>query len=390
MAYIYRTKDKNGKDHPRWKIQYTDYRGKRCTKAGYTSKKETEKLATQLEDKARRIRDGLEAAPGSAQHSKKLPIKAVIDEYLAWGTSVGWSTGHHDLRSKQVNWWKAKLNLTTLADFDNTLTKMEKLLRELAQGNPDEKVKGLSSKTVNHYGGTLKAFTAWCVEREYLSEDPARRLRLPKTLQGKHRRALTAEEINLLICSSPRHRRVLYLVALSTGLRANELRCLSVEDLDLRNRGVSLRAELTKNKKPAFQHLPEVVVEELKAFVQSGEARRLYEQAHGENGSLSAYPVNPLLYVPQHTAIHIRRDLAAAGIAEVTHEGCVDFHALRTTYVTLLIDTGASVKEAMTAARHSTPSLTMNVYARTREKRLPEIAEQIGSVFGSGISIAES
>ncbi len=39
---------------------------------------------------------------------------------------------------------------------------------------------------------------------------------------------------------------------------------------------------------------------------------------------------------------------------------------------------GANVKELQTLARHSTPQLTMNVYAKNRNERLSELAEKIG------------
>ena len=42
----------------------------------------------------------------------------------------------------------------------------------------------------------------------------------------------------------------------------------------------------------------------------------------------------------------------------------VDFHALRMTFITMLVKSGASVKEAQDLARHSDPKLTMNVYTR--------------------------
>jgi hypothetical protein len=42
----------------------------------------------------------------------------------------------------------------------------------------------------------------------------------------------------------------------------------------------------------------------------------------------------------------------------------VDFHALRATYITLLVKGGASVKVCQHLARHSDPKLTMNVYAQ--------------------------
>ncbi len=40
----------------------------------------------------------------------------------------------------------------------------------------------------------------------------------------------------------------------------------------------------------------------------------------------------------------------------------VDFHALRATYITMLVKGGATVKQAQDLARHSDPKLTMNVY----------------------------
>ncbi len=58
-------------------------------------------------------------------------------------------------------------------------------------------------------------------------------------------------------------------------------------------------------------------------------------------------------------------DLKAAGIAPETDSGVVDFHALRGTYFTHLVNSGASVKTCQTLARHSTPVLTIGVYAKT-------------------------
>jgi hypothetical protein len=46
----------------------------------------------------------------------------------------------------------------------------------------------------------------------------------------------------------------------------------------------------------------------------------------------------------------------------------------------LVIEVGATVKEAQTLLRHSTPHLTMNAYARARDDRLAEVAERVGAV----------
>jgi predicted RNA-binding protein Jag len=56
----------------------------------------------------------------------------------------------------------------------------------------------------------------------------------------------------------------------------------------------------------------------------------------------------------------------------------MDFAALRDSYVTLVAEAGANVKELQTLARHSTADLTLNVYAKKRDERLAELAERIG------------
>jgi len=84
----------------------------------------------------------------------------------------------------------------------------------------------------------------------------------------------------------------------------------------------------------------------------------------------------------------IKRDLKLAGIPRWTPEGKVDFHACRTAYVTLVLETGASVKEAQSLARHATPNLTMNTYGRSRKGRLSELAEAVGNRLTSGLECA--
>ena len=73
--------------------------------------------------------------------------------------------------------------------------------------------------------------------------------------------------------------------------------------------------------------------------------------------------------------------------ASFTSEGKLDFHAARTAFVTLLSESDVTVKEAMELARHSTPQLTMNTYARTRQDRLSAAVEKLGEkvLFGRSV-----
>ena len=71
-------------------------------------------------------------------------------------------------------------------------------------------------------------------------------------------------------------------------------------------------------------------------------------------------------------------------MARETPAGRADFAGLRTAYITLGAEVGASVKDLQTLARHSTPTLTMNVYAKSRPEHLVRIVEAISERIGAG------
>ena len=194
------------------------------------------------------------------------------------------------------------------------------------------------------------------------------------------RRAMTPEEIERLLKACAPHRKLLYQTALLSGLRKNELRNLTIEHLDQQDRGLHLDPAWTKNRKPGFQSLPGWLVEELYAFVQSDEPNQLYARFFNRKGA-NRYevPKHPLLYVPSHTARALDADLKAAGIPKHGPGGKIDFHASRTAYINLVLESqGITPKEAQELARHGTLELTMNVYGRVRQGRLAHIVEDVG------------
>ncbi len=174
---------------------------------------------------------------------------------------------------------------------------------------------------------------------------------------------MTPEEIQKLLAATKEKRQLLYETAMLTGLRAGELRALKVRHLDIHRQGLHLEAKWTKNRRKGFQPLPLVLL------------NRLVAASEGKNDDA------PLLKVPVKQSQALDRDLKRAGISKRLPGGKLDFHALRLVYINLVIENGATVKEAQSLARHATPELTMNVYGRTREDRLADIAEGVGSVI---------
>jgi integrase len=145
-----------------------------------------------------------------------------------------------------------------------------------------------------------------------------------------------------------RERRLLYRLALLTGLRRGELERLRVHHLDLARGWLALPGELTKNGKPA--QLP------LLAGL-AGELREWFA-AEGKG------PDDPVVYVPAESnlaRIH-KANLKHAGIPYVTAAGAADFHALRKCTNTLLRLAGVPAKERQLFLRHHKLELTTETY----------------------------
>jgi integrase len=218
------------------------------------------------------------------------------------------------------------------------------------------------------------------VQRGYFVSDPLKNLRSFDTTPQTQRRAITADEVRRLLAVCPTYRRLLWETALLSGLRANELRHLSVDHLDVGQGGLHLEADWTKNRQDDFLPLPRSLVHRLHTFATTGEAIQKYQQAYASKEVPRRVPTHPLLYVPRDPARELDKALKAAAIPKYTREGKVDFHALRLAYINFVLESGASVKEAQALARHATPAMTMNVYGRTRNERLVQTVERVGEM----------
>ena len=377
MAGVCKKPQRNGK----YRGWYYDAAGKQRFFAGTRRKAETLRIAERLEDDHRQVRLGYRPAPKSADKHRSRPIAEVVAEYLAWGESQGgrggrpWSKGHARMRRSYLQWWHERLSLRTLADLDSILSRVEKALRELQEA-------GRAGKTLQSYAETLNALCNWAISRGYLAENSLKDLQGFDTTPQSVRRAMTVEEIHRLLEVAPEHRRLLYELAFTSGLRAKELRSLAVDDLDADLSGLHLHAAWTKDRKGGFQPLPMSLVERLGDFAVREEASRLYARNYSRHDSqLEDVPERPLLFVPTHPAREMAKDLSAAGIPKQNAAGKLDFHSCRVAYVTFVLESGASVKEAQALARHATPQMTMNVYARTRQGRLSKLAEAVGGLI---------
>lgn len=244
---------------------------------------------------------------------------------------------------------------------------------------------GMSVQTSNFHAAACKQFLRWAVEDGRVAANPLAHLRAlnVRTDRRHDRRALTVDELRWLLAQTHagpvrQHihgevRAMLYRVAAETGLRASELRSLTRASfrLDGPEPSVTVAAGYSKRRREDQLPLRPATALALAAF--------LATKAPAARAFVMPGPTN-VVKIWKTDLIAARQAWidAAATDAERTRRQqsdflvyrndagkVIDFHALRHTFITNLIQGGANPRTAQTLARHSTITLTMDRYAHT-------------------------
>jgi site-specific recombinase XerC len=257
-----------------------------------------------------------------------------------------------------------------LADLQNAGERLEQHLA-------DRRRAGISHRTINGDLVAVRSFCRWLIYRRRMHEDPTRGLeRLNQDVdRRRERRALTDSEIGALFTVTQNSKRIafrltgrdralLYLVALRTGLRRGELQSLMTRSFDFSVSPPTVTVEAAKSKHRRTDILP--LSAEIAALLQP----HLLIRSSGE-------PVWPGSWWRQASKM-LARDLTDAGISGIDANGrVVDFHALRTTFITGLARAGVMPAMAQRLARHSDINLTLGVYTQLQLSDLANAVEKL-------------
>jgi integrase len=255
--------------------------------------------------------------------------------------------------------------------------------RETAERLVAIHARGRCQQTINGYLGAIKQFIRWMVDDRRMRDNPLGSLKRGNPeLDARHdRRPLSLPELQAVLgaarASSKKFRgltgedrHALYLASCCTGFRRSELAELVPESFDLDSDPplVTLPRRDTKNRRGAVQPLPADVVLVLRDYLRGRDAQK---------------PIWPGKW-RDRAAEMLHADLDAAGIPFVIQgpDGPLfaDFHALRHSYVALLDQAGATLRQAMQLARHTDPKLTMRRYGRAHIRDLAACVNRLPSV----------
>jgi integrase len=355
MASIFKRNADKGRRGSTYYISYTDADGKWRTRKGFPDKAATETLARHLETEARLRRMGVIDPKVDRQlQAENRPLEDHLADYHSALTAKGDTAKH----AGQTRTYARKVITLTKAEriSDLAISGVQEAVGTLRAG-------GSSLRTCNAYLRAIKGFSRWLYRDSRTREDTLAHLEGYNALtdRRRERRAFTVKELVQLAEAAERgqvvlgmtgpDRAMLYRLAVGTGFRAGELRSLTPESFHLEGvqPTVTVAAAYSKRRRDDAQPIRPQLADILRPWL------------------LGKAPHRPVFDLPEKTAKMLRNDLEAAGIAYRDASGQVaDFHAFRHTYVTMVLGSGTSIKAAQELARHSTPTLTIGLYAHAR------------------------
>ena len=361
------TGERVGKHVRKWYGRYEDADGVRQQVALCEDKQAAQAMLGEIIRRVEREKAGI---IDPKNDHLQLPIEPNIDDYREHLESKQRSERHIFQTIRLVTNITEACRFQILAELQFGDDRLEKHL-------VDRKNDGVSHRTVNADLAAIRGFCRWLIRRERILRDPTTALEPLNVAEDRRleRRALDEEEAQKLVTStfqservfrrlSGQQRATLYLLALRTGLRRNELRSLTPQSFDFSSKtpSVSLHASDSKRRKRDRLPLPVDVSKQMQEYV---------ADLHSDD---SLWPGSWW----RRSADMIRRDLEEAGIPVEDEEGRVfDFHGQRTTFITGLSRAGIFPALAQKLARHSDVRLTMGTYTSMNHDELSSAVESL-------------
>lgn len=346
-------KYQNNSGATRYRVRYRTPDRRQTTRRGFTTKRDAEAWANQLEvDK----RKGAYVAPAAG--------RVKLGEYAR-----AWLDSKHNLKQ------------STRTRYENTLTVALTGFRDIAIGDitrpmvrglvADLVNSGAASSSVHKAVGLLRQILQTAVADNLIAINPADGVELP-TINMTEQRFLTVAELHRLALAAGSHKPLVYLLG-TTGLRfgeAAELRWRDVDTAGLRLRVVRSMSFVNgkaivgtpKNGKDRTVALPATVAGML---TPGADDDLVFPDSAG--GWMRASNVRRRWWA---------KTLAAAGLP-------ADFkiHELRHTAASLAIGSGANIKALQNMLGHASAGLTLDRYGHLYESDVKAVGLAINDLL---------
>lgn len=294
-----------------------------------------------------------------------------------------------------------KLQPTHLVEFYNNLR--EDGIRT------DGKPGGLSERTILHHHRLISSILTCAVQWQFILNNPASRVKAPKVekKEARHFDIEQTEYILELLENAPiKYKTAIYL-DIYGGMRLGELAGLKWDDVDFDNMLIRIDEALqhvtgkgtfeksTKNETSnRIISLPSTVIKLLRQYKvwQNGEKAKLEDLWHSEYTNIfttrDGKPIYPGTisswfhdFIKKHNEEIIKDSSIPKDEKEKYLLDNVNFHGLRHTSATILINQGIDVTTVSKRLGHARTSTTTDIYSHSLQKADKEAANKLENLF---------
>lgn len=236
-----------------------------------------------------------------------------------------------------------------------------------------------TSGTAHKIAGVLSAIMTEAVESEWVDRNPCYRQRklLGSSAPARKAQFLSRPEIERLYDTMDPRYRLLVRCAAYTGLRQSELLALQRRHVDLLHVRINVERAVTeyvdgyavygptKTRKSRVVGIEARLKAELSAHLDTlpgGPDALVFAPADGKRWWLSTW----------------RRNYWTPAVEEAFGDRDLRFHDLRHTCASLLIASGANIKEVMEWMGHATVQMTLGLYSHLFPNAINDLADRLG------------
>jgi len=220
--------------------------------------------------------------------------------------------------------------------------------------------KSFSKNFLNNIKKVVRGSVTYAYENDLIKTNPSIGLKLPKydVPPNDPAHIFTNEEINLILNRFKNNHCVYYafLTAYCTGLRASEVFALTWNDIDFRNKTISVNKNILKKNQAGGTKNRHI----------SGKSTTVWY--FGTCKTETSYRTIPIGDTLLNALKTYKKDIPCR------------FHDFRDTHAIKLIESGADIKSVSKRLGHRNIDITYNIYVRVTEKMEKETADKFETI----------